>query len=970
MNASHQSNGYNRRVRSAVSAILALGALHAATLNAQARVDATGPDESSKQTAGNLADTALEEVVVTGYRSSLEQALNIKRELAVEADTILAEDVGKFPDQNLAESLQRIPGVAITREQGEGRQITVRGLGPQYTRVRINGMETLTTTGSPDNEGGVNRTRAFDFNIFSSDLFNSLTVRKTAEADVDEGSLGATVDLQTARPFDYNRFVFITQAKANYNDLSSTVGPQLSGLIANTFDDGKFGALASVAWSKRNYLDTGASTVRWDQAQVLKTGTTPFGASPYGFASVLGTPCTGTAVTLPSVCQQADFAFHPRFPRYDYFQDSENRLGMTASLQWKPNDSNLFSLDALHSYFYETRQERYLEAPGLSGQGACANPNTSTSIGCISVLSENINSQGVMTSGTFSGVDTRVEDRYDSLHTNFTQVTLTGEHTLSEKWSIDELLGYSQSRFANPVQTTLGWDQFNQTVSYDFSSRIPYLNFGAENVGATGPWVLTSVRERPQTTTSKFKNAEVNLHFKPNDSIGLSAGIQFKEYDFIATSLRLVNGEAVGATGAYAALRSVPISSYAQVLNYLSSAGVSVPSGSTTTWANPSVALAQSALGIYSNSSLFALSTAGDLGNNVNVRERDYGGYLQFNFDTQLFAHELRGNLGVRGVGTNQFSQGYSNTLLPITASRTYDNFLPALNLAWSLRDDLLLRLAYSRDLSRPNLTDVAASTSVTVSGTQFNVKTGNPNIEPFLANAYDLSLEWYPAPGTLLAVAPFRKDVLRFVSTQTVNTVFDGNPFGVPNSLAVQACGATPGCGPNSTWAFSVPVNSPGGRINGVEFNYQQPLRFLPGFLSNLGFLTNYTYVTSSVKYLAGPNTFVTNQLQGLSKHTAGAAIYYEDPKWSIRVSGAYRSRYLTQIPGQEVGTDADGWNATFNLDASVQYNVTSHFRVTLEGVNLTDQYESEFDDTSRNLVYYYHHTGRQILLGARYQY
>ena len=105
---------------------------------------------------------------MTGYRSSLEQAINLKRNMDVQADSIFAEDIGKFPDQNLAESLQRIPGVAITREEGEGRQITVRGLGPQYTRVRINGMEALTTTGGPDNEGGVNRTRAFDFNIFSS----------------------------------------------------------------------------------------------------------------------------------------------------------------------------------------------------------------------------------------------------------------------------------------------------------------------------------------------------------------------------------------------------------------------------------------------------------------------------------------------------------------------------------------------------------------------------------------------------------------------------------------------------------------------------------------------------------------------------------------------------------------------------------------------------------------------------------
>ncbi|HEY6922989.1 MAG TPA: TonB-dependent receptor [Steroidobacteraceae bacterium] len=974
MIATRQRNGLssNRLIRVAVSTVLALSMAHAAMAADQAQggngVSAAGP---AAQPSAEAAGPALQEVVVTGYRSSLEQALKLKRDTSAEVDTILAEDIGKFPDQNLAESLQRIPGVAITRQQGEGRQITVRGLGPQFTRVRINGMESLSTTGSPDNEGGVNRTRSFDFNTFSSDLFNSLTVRKTAEADVDEGSLGATVDLRSAHPFDYNKFVLITQAKANYNDLAGSVGPQLSGLIANTWDDNKFGALLSASWSRRNYLDSGASTVRWDQAQVLKTGTTPFGASPYGFASVNGTHCTGTAATLPAVCQQADAALHPRFPRYDYFQDTESRLGLTGSLQWRPNDANLLSLDVLYSYFHQTREEQYLEEPGLSGQGACTNPNTQTSIGCISVLSDTINGQGVMTGGTFSGVDTRVEDRYDSLHTNFNQTTLAGQHTLSDRWSIDEMIGYAQSRFANPVQTTLGWDQYNQTVSYDFgSSRVPYLNFGSENVGAAGPWVLTEVRERPQTTTNKFKNAELNVHFKANDSIGLQAGVQAKEYDFSATSERLVNNETVTATNAYAALRAVPISSYSQAVNYAGNAGVSVPAGSTTSWATPSVGLAQSALGLYSNSNLFAVSTAGDLGNNVTVRERDYGGYLQLNFDTQLFARELRGNLGVRDVSTHQFSQGFSSSLLPITANHTYNNVLPALNLVWSLSDDLLMRFGASRDLSRPNLTDVAASTSVTVSGTQFNVKTGNPNILPFLSNAYDLSFEWYPARGSLVSVAPFHKDVVRLVSAQTINTVFAGNPFGVPDSLAIKACGATPGCSPAATWAFQVPVNSPGGPVNGVELNYQQPFTFLPGLLHNLGMLLNYTYVESKIKYTTGPGTFVTNQLLGLSKHTAGLTLYYEDPRWSVRVSGAYRSRYLTQIPGQEVGTDADGFDATFNLDASAQYNVTSHFRITLEGVNLTDQYENEFDDTSRNLPYYYHHTGRQILLGARYQY
>lgn len=142
-------------------------------------------------------------VTVTGYRASVEKALDIKRGEAGVVDAIVAEDIGKFPDLNLAESLQRIPGVVITRDAGEGRNISVRGLGPDFTRVRVNGMEALTTVGSSDQSGGTNRGRGFDFNVFASDLFTQLIVRKTAQADVEEGSLGATVDLRTACPFDY-----------------------------------------------------------------------------------------------------------------------------------------------------------------------------------------------------------------------------------------------------------------------------------------------------------------------------------------------------------------------------------------------------------------------------------------------------------------------------------------------------------------------------------------------------------------------------------------------------------------------------------------------------------------------------------------------------------------------------------------------------------------------------------------------
>ncbi|WP_313218326.1 TonB-dependent receptor plug domain-containing protein, partial [Stenotrophomonas sp.] len=170
------------------------------------------------QEAGTTNPTDLDTVTVTGYRASVEKALDIKRGESGMVDAIVAEDIGKFPDLNLAESLQRIPGVVITRDAGEGRNISVRGLGPDFTRVRINGMEALTTVGSGDQSGGTNRGRGFDFNVFASDLFSQLIVRKTAQADVEEGSLGATVDLNTAKPFDYDGFTFAASGQASYND--------------------------------------------------------------------------------------------------------------------------------------------------------------------------------------------------------------------------------------------------------------------------------------------------------------------------------------------------------------------------------------------------------------------------------------------------------------------------------------------------------------------------------------------------------------------------------------------------------------------------------------------------------------------------------------------------------------------------------------------------------------------------------
>jgi hypothetical protein len=185
-----------------------------------------------------VAADEVEAVVVTGFRASLASAINVKRNASGVVDAIKAEDIAQFPDLNLAESLQRIPGVSISRINGEGRQISVRGLGSEYTRVRINGMEAITTTGGTANSGGTNRGRGFDFNIFASDLFNSIAVRKTASADVEEGSLGATVDLNTARPFDSRQAPARAVGPGQLQRPGAEGGPRLSALASRTWRDG------------------------------------------------------------------------------------------------------------------------------------------------------------------------------------------------------------------------------------------------------------------------------------------------------------------------------------------------------------------------------------------------------------------------------------------------------------------------------------------------------------------------------------------------------------------------------------------------------------------------------------------------------------------------------------------------------------------------------------------------------------
>jgi len=922
------------------------------------------PIFAQEATGAGASDEGVAEVIVTGFRASLNQALDDKRTAIGAIDAIVAEDIADFPDLNLAESIQRVPGVSINRDGGEGRQISVRGLGPQFTRVRINGMEAMSSTGSTDQSGGNNRDRSFDFNVFASELFNSITIGKTSAAETEEGSLGATVDLSVARPFDYDGFKLAAGLQGAYNDLSEDTNPRASMLISNTFGEGKFGALLSVAYTDRSLVDEGTSTVRWQQGPANVNATLPNGQS----AQVNSIKLAPGFTTYSQ--QQVNSAFHPRIPRYDAYTHEQERLGVTSSLQFQPAEGTLFTFDALYAKLDSERDEAFLQAPVFSSDGA-------SGIGGVTMRDGFIDANGSLVYGVFDGVDIRSEQRHDELTTEFTQFTLDGEHALTDTLWLHGMVGTSKSEFDNPIQTTMLFDANNiANYSYDYrqDSRRPIITYGATNVENPAAWTLTQIRLRPQSTENTFDNAAFDVTWQANDTFTFKAGAQYKKFEFETTELRrggevctpprstAANGEACLPANVVA----TPIADYSKLISLQGS----IANGATpSTWLAPDIGKAASLFNLYDRS-VFPLGTAAALANNFGVNEKDTGGFLQTDFATELLGRSLKGNLGVRYVQTKQESLGFGFGGAPVALrqARTYSDTLPSLNLVYELTDELLVRAAAAKVMTRPGLVNLSPGATAAVTGNNKTVTAGNPNLDPFRAKSYDLSFEWYFAPESLLGVSLFYKDVGTFVQVIRSEGAFNTNPFGLPDSVAVAACGTLVDCGPSNTWQFSIPGNTPGGELKGFEVSYQQPFSFLPEPLNDFGFILNYTYVDSQVKYLDPVGTvIVETDLTFLSKNAANGTLYYDNGRWSARVSAAYRDDYLNTVPGRN-NNDVEGTLSTLNVDFSASWSVTDHFDVSLEGLNLTDEYNDQYVSSTGDRSTFYHHTGREYILGVRY--
>ena len=917
-------------------------------------------------------------VVVTGFRESLAAAIDAKRDDAGIVDVITSEDIADFPDLNLAESLQRVPGVQIDRDGGEGRTINVRGLSSDFVRVRLNGMEALATTGGRD--GRQNRNRAFDFNVFASELFNSIKVSKSQSAETEEGSLGATVDLTTARPFDYDGFTMAGGIQASYNDLARNTDPRYTFLIADQFLDGQLGVLFSVAYATRNTIEEGSSSGRFripsaDGCAAAPPNVSAATGANRCYQTVAGpieTP--GGTLTGAAAATAAWNAAHPRIPRYGRISYDRERLGSTFSVQYQPFESTTFGYDLLYANLTEQRGEEFLEAISFARETAAQG------LRATDLLTGTVDASNTLVAGTFNDVDIRVEQRRDNLETEFFQNVFRIDHEFASNLKGEFVAGHTRAVQYNPNQTTLTFERYDvDGYSYDYSNpNLPAFNYGFDvtnpanfvfsDSAAAGD--ASIIRMRPNKAVNTFLALDGKLIYEFDVVWTFKAGVTQKTFEFTGTESRR-STEALPA-GMLAALAGGgnTITDYSTMVTGFGR-GMSLPAGTPTSWVVPSIdklnALIDFECDCVNAFGDFRTDSINSLGENRSAEEKSTGFWVQADFAFDLGLMPVRGNVGVRQVETELTATGYTNFgsgSVPTTAEHSYDRTLPSANLSIEPVENFLVRFAAAKTIARPGLPALTPGGTLDFNPPGFSINSGNPFLSPIESTNYDVSFEWYPYDEALFAVAFFQKDIDTFV--QRLRQLIPYSQTGFPDSLLPSGVANT------ELFDTNTFLNTPGGELTGYEVTAQTPFTFLPGPFDKFGGQLSYTSIDSEVSYVLGATIgagFVQAPLTGQSPKSLSATLYYEDGPFQARVSAVSRDEYLTLVPAAS-GNDFEGKADVLNVDFSASYEVNDNFTLTFEAINLTDQFDERWISSARQNNLNYEHTGREFVFGGRYKY
>ncbi len=917
-------------------------------------------------------------VVVTGFRGSLAAAIEVKREENGIVDVITAEDIADFPDLNLAESLQRVPGVQIDRDGGEGRTINVRGLSSDFVRVRLNGLEALATTGGRD--GRQNRNRAFDFNVFASELFNSIKVSKSQSAETEEGSLGATVDLTTARPFDYDGFTFAGGAQVSYNDLAENYDPRYTMLISDRFLDGQLGVLFSLAYATRNTREEGSSSGRFRIPSVdgcvatpPTTGTVAGGNRCY--QTIQGPITTPTGVlTGAAAATAANNAAHPRIPRYGRIGYDRERLGSTFSVQYQPFESTTFGYDLLYANLTEVRQEEFLEAISF------ARETNASGLRSTDLLAGTVDASNTLVSGTFNDVDIRVEQRRDNLETEFFQNVFRVDHDFADNLKGEFIVGHTRAVQYNPNQTTLSFERYDvDGYSYDYSDpNLPAFNYGFDVTNPSNYTFSSAatlgdaslIRLRPNKAVNTFLSFDGRLSYELDDVWTLKGGASRKQFDFTGTESRRTTEAlpasvltALGGAGHTIADYSTTVTGFGSNLD--------LPSGTPTSWVVPSINKLNKLIDFECDCvnafGDFRTDAVNSLGENRAATETSTGFWAQADFDFELGSMPVRGNFGLRYVETELEATGYTNQgtgSLPLTVENKYNNTLPSANITFEPISDVLVRFAAAKTIARPSLPALTPGGTLDANPPGFSINAGNPFLAPIESTNYDVSFEWYPYDEALFAVAFFQKDIGTFV--QRLRQLIPYSQTGFPDSLLPAGVANT------ELFDTNTFLNTPGGDLTGFEVTAQTPFTFLPGPFDKFGGQLSYTKIESDVSYVLAATIgagYVNAPLTGQSPESISATLYYDDGPFQARISAVSRAEYLTLVPAAS-GNDFEGKADVLNVDFSASYEINDHFTVSFEAINLTDQFDERWISSARHNNLNYEHTGREFVFGGRYKF
>ncbi|HTG38971.1 TonB-dependent receptor [Sphingomonas sp.] len=901
---------------------------------------ATAQDLPADQAA---AGQPVEDIVVTGIRSSIESAAAQKRDASGILDAISSEDLGKFPDANVAESLQRIPGVAIDRNNGEGQSVTVRGLGPTFNTVLFNGRSFASD----------NYNRAFSFDLIPAELISGAQVYKSAQAPLQGGGIGATINIETPRPLDLRGFKGVFTGKALYEKNSDRFTPQLFGLLSDTFGDGEFGVLASVSYQRRIASIDRISTDGYIPRTTVGPNDAPLFTNVYA----------------------------PRNQDINNTRDDRTRLGATLVAQWAPTDELTFTVDGLYNRFESEQRTR--------GLGSWFEPSNYTDA--------TIDDNRTITSLTTNG-------NADFIASGSVRETTTYQVGFNTEWRPSDQVRMTFDATWSRARNDGGGRSFFTVIGvptrYSFAGAqgggLPS-TFGYDEGALTDPARgLTHIAGiNGNDVTERVNEQRWNTEWDPGFE-GVSKirfGVMRTMRD--KSNVPITSDPNIGCTYC-----GYPIAADPGLLSPFtvsSFAGSDVPRTFLTYDANAyfdflTSPAATSALDVArgqpvgTTAALFASTNGYAVSEQPSARVREvvYASYADVDLESEIAGMPLFVNIGGRYEYTELNSAGQQLQLtdllpvtgdpttyngvfangreaVPITQRSSYSNFLPAANIRLNLTERFQARFAAYRTLTRPAIGDLAPSLNYdTLRPATLTASGGNPSLRPYRADNLDFSLEWYPTRTTTVSAAVFYKKVDDFIVQSFADEVF---PIANAGNLPVGGLIVAPNAA-----QFSVrrPRNAESLEIRGLELNLVHTLDWAPGVLSGFGLQANATFVETDREF------DVTQTVQSFAAEGIGnsqnATLFYEKYGLSARIAYNRRERFLQTLAGGP-GNEPVFVRNYGQFDGSIAYDITPFAQVFVEGTNL---FNAQYITTGRfdNQVLTYQNFGPRYDAGVRFSF